>query len=209
MLKFFLDQPAVNPADDKALADAIRLSKIPVVLQANLESTEGGAVRLPARLHREDLPKSGDFIGGNKGWLPLPIFIDGAATVGFIDDLNPAPILEIYQGRTVPSLYLAALELVLGKASFTPGTMTLGARTLPLKGGKLSLPYPMRDDLTAPSLSELLAGNAGQQLKDAVVIIGYDGTHMDALPTPIGRIKKHRMFFYELQLAHAAFSGVK
>jgi len=38
------------------------------------------------------------------------------------------------------------------------------------------------------------------------VIIGYDGREMHTFPTPIGPIKANRLFFYELELAYAAFS---
>ena len=207
VLKFFIDRPADDPDDDAALALAIKQAKRSVVLQANVEPTEGAASRLPERFLRKDLPQSGDFIKGNKSWLPLAIFTDGATAIGFIDGLNPAPLVESYQGHTVPSLLLVALELALGKASFEPGRVTLGTKSLPLSGGKISLPYPRHDDLKPISLSALLAGRANRQLKDAVVIIGYDGKYMDTFPTPIGGIKKHRLFFYELELAYAAFSG--
>ncbi len=207
ILKFFIDQPAGNPDDDAALAQAIKQAKRPIVLQANLESRGGIPRQLPERFIRKDLPQTGNFIGGSKGWLPLAIFTDEATAIGFIDGLNPAPLLESYQGHTVPSLFLVALELALGKASFEPGCVTLGTKTIPLSDGKISLPYPQHDDLKPISFSDLLAGKADRQLRDAVVIIGYDGKDMDTFPTPIGRIKKHRLFFYELELAYAAFSG--
>jgi CHASE2 domain-containing sensor protein len=207
ILKFFIDQPANNPDDDAALAQAIKQAKRPIVLQANVGSTEGVSRRIPERFIRKDLPQTGDFIRGSKGWLPLALFTDQAAAIGFIDGLNPAPLLESYQGHTVPSLFLVALELALGNASFEPGRVTLGTKTIPLSGGKIPLPYPQHDDLKPISLSDLLAGKVDRQLKDTVVIIGYDGKYMDTFPTPIGRIKKHRLFFYELELAYAAFSG--
>lgn len=206
VLKFFIDRPSENPADDNALAAAINDSKVPVILQANVESSESVAIPLPARLHRPDLPAAGDFVKGNAGWIPRPMFMEGASAVGFIDGLNPAPIVEAYQGRTVPSLFLVALEVALGKASVTHDTVTFGSQRLPMKGGKISLPSPRRDDLRPISLSELLEGSLDYRLKGAVIILGYDGQNMDTAPTPIGRIKKHRLFFYELELAYASFT---
>jgi hypothetical protein len=115
-------------------------------------------------------------------------------------------MIEVYRGRPMPSLFLVSLELALGKASWTPTGITLNGTTLPMSKGQIAMPFPSKDEIKSLSLSALLDGKTGQDLKDAIVIIGYDGREMHTFPTPIGPIKAHRLFFYELELAYAAFS---
>ncbi len=206
ILKFFMITPGEIVADDKALAEAIKNCGLPVVLQARIDESEKNSHPLAERFVRHDLPSLVGTISGNNGWLPLPILAEGAYSVAFIDGLNPVPIVETYRGRPMPSLFLVALELALGKASWKMNQIALAGTTLPLRGGKMAVAYPSKDALKSISLSTLLDGKAGDELKNAIVIIGYDGREMHTFPTPIGSIKAHRLFFYELELAYAAFS---
>ena len=206
VFKFFMDLPSKVVADDVALAEAIKNCGLPVVLQAGIDDSEKKSNPLSERFIRHDLPLPLGAISGDRGWLPLPILADGAHSVAFIDALNPVPLVEIYRGRPMPSLFLVALELALGKASWTPESITLNGTTLPMRNGQVVVPFPPKDELQSLSLSELLDGKTGKKLKGAIVIIGYDGQEMHTFPTAIGPIKAHRLFFYELELAYAAFS---
>lgn len=206
ILKFFLDTPGKIPKDDAALVEAIKHCGLKVVLQARLDETENKSNPLAAKFIRSDLPSLDGTFNGNNGWLPLPIIADGAYAVAFIDGLNPVPVVEMYRGHPMPSLFLVALELALGKASWTPTTMTLNGVTLPMRGGKIDMPHPTKDVFHSFSLSALLDGKTEGALKGAIVVIGYDGRNMHTFPTPIGAVKAHRLFFYELELAYSAFS---
>lgn len=206
ILKFFMDQPSRNPADDAALAEAIKNCGIKVVLQARLEGTEKKSNPLAGRFIRSDLPSLDGTFNGCSGWLPLPVFADGAYAVAFVDGLNPVPVIEMYRGHPMPSLFLVALELALGKTTWTPTAMTLNSVTLPMRGGKIEMALPPKDVFPSFSLSALLDGKTENALKGAIVIIGYDGREMHTFPTPIGSVKAHRLFFYELDLAYSAFS---
>jgi CHASE2 domain-containing sensor protein len=206
ILKFFMDLPGKVVADDAALAEAIKNCGLPVVLQARIDDSEKSSNPLPERFLRKDLPIPPGAINGNNGWLPLPTLADGAYSVAFIDSLNPVPMVEVYRGHPMPSLFLVTLELALGKASWTPGSITLNGTTLPMHDGQIAVPFPSRDEFKSLSLSALLDGRGDNDLKGAIVIIGYDGREMHTFPTPIGPIKANRLFFYELELAYAAFS---
>lgn len=49
------------------------------------------------------------------------------------------------------------------------------------------------------SLVGLLNGKMESgRLKDRVVILGYDGAKIHTVPTPLGRIRAHRLFYYGL-----------
>jgi hypothetical protein len=131
ILKLFFDQPR-SAASDERLANALR-TKIPIVLQARVDDTESKSNPLPSRffLPEHKVAPSAAFSGRN-GWLPLPSLAAHATAVGFIDALNPAPIVEVYRGKTVPSLFLIAAELMLGqKVTVAPNTrIRVGAREL-------------------------------------------------------------------------------
>jgi hypothetical protein len=59
---------------------------------------------------------------------------------------------------------------------------------------------PPKDDLSYIPFNEFLAGeipNGG--IKGKIVIIGYDGPHIQTVSTSIGPIRAHRFFVYVLQ----------
>lgn len=201
VLKFFFDQPR-SAAGDQKLAEAMR-GGVPVILQARLDDAEPKSNALPDRFYRSDLKVAPSAaIAGTKGWLPLPILAERAAAVGFIDGLNPAPIIEVHQGKVVPSLYLVTVELMLGqKVAIAPNQhIRVGERRLPLdRENCVKLPWPRKDALDyVPFLDVLREAPAVARLKDKVVIVGYDGTGMHSFDTPAGKIKAHRLFYYQL-----------
>jgi hypothetical protein len=201
ILKLFFDQPR-SAASDERFAKALR-TKTPIVLQARLDDTESKSNPLPDRffLPEHKVSPRAAFSGRN-GWLPLPSFAAHATAVGFIDALNPAPIVEVYRGKTVPSLFLIAVELMLGqKVNVVPNSrIRVGTRELPLDAKNcVALPWPERDRLDYVPLLDVLRGAPSvSRLKDKVVILGSDGPGMHSFDTPAGKIKVHRLFYYEL-----------
>jgi CHASE2 domain-containing sensor protein len=201
VLKFFFDQPR-SATGDRRLADAMR-GPAPVILQARLDDAEPKSNGLPDRFYLSDFKVAPSAaIAGSKGWLPLPMLAERAAAVGFIDRLNPAPIIEVHQGKVVPSLYLVSVELMLGqKVNITPNQhIRVGERQLPLDGKNcVKLPWPRKDAIDYVPFMEIVRGAPSvARLKDKVVIIGYDGSGMHSFDTPAGKIKAHRLFYYQL-----------
>ncbi len=203
VIKFFFDQPAKKPASDDALEAVLRASKIPIILQARIDETELQSNPLETKFALPSLKLAPEAaLSGTHGWIPPPRFAHYAAAVAFIDELNPAPILTVYRGRTYPSLYLSAAESILGeKLTIEPNVqLSLGSRTVPLDArNRVQLPYPKRDTLDyVPALDVLHDVPSLARLRGKVVLLAYDGSQMHTFPTPIGPIKAHRLFYYEL-----------
>jgi hypothetical protein len=203
VVKFFLDEPR-DPAGDATLAKALQACGVPVILQANVNGDTPKPNLLPVALRRANLPKISGLISGMKGWLPLPEFAEPAHGIGFIDQLNPMPILERYQGETVPSLFLLALEQAHGTSHCTATEVAFGALKLVMKNGAVPVAYPTRDDMAPISFADALSGKAANEFCGQIVVIGVDDKSMHTFPTPIGPVKAHRLFMYSLDAAHAA-----
>jgi len=107
ILKFFLDRPKTREGD-RALAEA--MGKIPVVLQARFDEHEKHTNPLPERCYWNAAGATPS-LSGNKGWIPLPLFSEHAACIGFIDSIDPAPALEYYRDKPVKSLFTCSLQL--------------------------------------------------------------------------------------------------
>lgn len=118
VLKFFFDQ-AKSAEGDTALRDAMKT--IPVVLQARLEETDATALRIPDKFQFGS-EKPATTIQGDRGWIPLPLLMDAATDVGFVDfaDAN-IPLVEAYQRKPYKSLVLCCLEQLTGKLSRADG----------------------------------------------------------------------------------------
>lgn len=195
VLKFFFDLTK-SESGDRALADSMK--RIPVVLQARLEQSEGTAAEIPERfrLAPHPLPTARS---GKLGWIPLPALMDAAADLGFVDftDAN-IPMVEEFRGAPYKSLVLCCLESALGvSAQIESGKrIVLGNRFLPLdqqnmSRGSLSRLEPLR----LISFARLIAGEMNpDELEGRVVIIGYDGKNSPSLPTDHGEMKAHRLF---------------
>jgi CHASE2 domain-containing sensor protein len=82
VLKFFLDEPK-SVAGDAALAAAMK--KIPVFLQARLESGSGTPQPLLARFRYAGGGRTATAVRGDRGWIPLPQLQENAAGVGLLD----------------------------------------------------------------------------------------------------------------------------
>jgi CHASE2 domain-containing sensor protein len=203
VLKFFIDRPKTAEGD-AALAAAMK--RVKVVLQARMDDQEPRPNPLPTRFILKGLETRGSKpLAADSGWLPLPALAEQAHDVGFLDSVasvETVPLVELYKGECVKSLYLAALELALGeRAVIVPGnSVRVGTRKIEMDEqclAKVSL--PATDELEAYSFVDLVNGKiAVERLKDRVVIVGYDGSKMEGIKTSMGMVKGHRIFCYQL-----------
>jgi CHASE2 domain-containing sensor protein len=203
VLKFFIDRPK-SAEGDAALAAA--MTKVKVVLQARLDGEEARPNPLPERFTLRDVRLAGaEPLSAKSGWLPLPALAERAHDLGFLDSTDSVervPVVERYGERYVKSLYTAALELALGeRAKFDAlGFMQIGAKRIEFdKACMARVRLPAADELKAHSFLDLINGKIdGAVFKDRVVIVGYDGAKMEENETPIGKVKGHRLFCYQL-----------
>jgi CHASE2 domain-containing sensor protein len=207
VLKFFFDQPK-SATGDAALAAAMK--KIPVLLQACLQTSEGTPTELPDRFrYHGDYPAAA--VHGQLGWIPLSPLLDAAAGVGFVD-FNRAeiPMIEQYRGAPYKSLVLGCLELATGvSARITSNNrIELGEQSLlvdqhNVHHAKLA---PL-EDLKIVSFARLLDGHVPDDaIAGHVVIIGYDSTNTPTLPSPFGPMRIHRFFVQCLAATWRALS---
>ncbi len=207
VLKFFFDLP--KSADgDTALAAAMK--KIPVVLQARLEATEGTAQSIPPRFRFGDkLLPAGE--RGDLGWIPLPALLDSAAAVGFVDFDRPViPLVEEYRGVAYKSLVLCCLEQATGaQARVEPGKVFIGKGWLPVDGQNVfHSDFGELEPLQPISLASLLAGEVKPEaITGHVVILGWDSKNTDTLNTKLGSMRIHRVFLQCLAICHRQLSA--
>lgn len=205
VLKFFVDQP--RQADSDARLQAA-ISRTPALLQARIDDSELRPKPLPERdfLPGKALPAP---FTGKSGWIPLPAFSDKAHGVCFVDfDSLPAPLLETYQGRSVKSLLLCAVELATGaKANLSqPGRVTVGKHQFVTDMQyRVAIPVSAKP-LPTIEFNDVLDGKTpAQRSQGKVVILAYDGPNMPVLDSPLGKLGAHRYFvlllrgLYELQ----------
>jgi len=205
VLKFFIDKRK-SAEGDQALANAMKRTK--VLLEARLDDTEPEPNNLPERFR---LPGSGKVVGqpmsGSSGWMPLPELSAAAYDVGFVDvrlDKNVArrfPVIEHYRGNYVKSLCLSCIELATGKtATVVPGkSVALGDKAVALdERSEVPIDYPAEDGLKYISLVDFLDAKALPEVKDRIVIVGWDVDTFEPLETPIGKVRPHRLFYYTL-----------
>ena len=76
-----------------------------------------------------------------------------------------------------------------------------GASGLRMDGRNcLTAKLPAKNDLAYIPFNEFLTDAlAATQIKGKIVILGYDGPHIQSVSTSIGPIKAHRFFVYVLQ----------
>jgi hypothetical protein len=212
VLKFFYDLPKTN--EDPALAAAI--SAIPCAIQARILDDETNANPLPPRFWAQS-PIYHDWIAGNSGWLPIPLFAGAAQKLGFVDMrdvqvVDWVPLLECYRNHPVESLYCCALEFATGApANFgVANRVFFGRNYLEMNSAAESqTTFPDSDNLDYIPFHELLGPNRQkwtQKVAGSVVILGYDGGQIPSFTTKIGNIKAHRLFVYQLE---SLYKGLK
>lgn len=200
ILKFFLDQ-SKTAEGDRRLATA--LSRVPVLLQARLDDSEKGPNPLEGRF---TLPGASfkTTASGSSGWIPLPEFSRHAHDVCFADfDSFPAPIVETYQGKTVKSLLVCAVELAVGhKAVIRPvKDISIGSQTALLDSlNRVTVTLRPEKPLSSFHFNSLVDGSIPPSaLRNRVVVIGCDGPSVPQFSNPIGTMGAHRLFVHMLK----------
>jgi len=195
VLKFFLDR-AKSPAGDALLCDSMK--KIPVALQARLDSTEGTPQTIPSRFSLSQ-QKLAVAARGDRGWIPLPALMEAATTIGFVDFDGPEiPLVEEYRDAPYRSLILCCLELVVQSRVriVGDGKIHIGSGYLPVDDKNvLSVDVSRLEPLNVISLAALLAGEVKiNEIEGRVVILGWDSNGTPTLPTRNGSMRIHRVF---------------
>ena len=193
VMKFFLDQPK-DERDDKRLAKA--LSRIPTVLQARIDNSENNPNQL-----EEKFILAGSFnvaVSGSGGWIPLPAFAKNARDIGFVDfDTTAVPMIEQYQSRNVKSLVLCAIELATKKkANISAGKqIEVGSHVIKLNEKNQAIARLRGAQLNrSVSFNAVLDGSVRNELRNKIVILAYDGPHIDQYETALGPMGAHRYF---------------
>ena len=207
VVKFFLDQAKPGTGDDQ-LAAEIKL--LPVLLQARLDPKEPKPNTFPPRFDRAGEIKgdAASLLSGESGWIPLEKFSRNGVGIGFVDIASPANILSIpmvlrYQKALVPSLELTAVEMALGKTSQIElnKQLTLAGHHLPLSApGEISVQLPAKDEINYISFIDVLNGKVDpKKIAGKIVVLGFDAKETPTLPTTLGPLRIHRVFFYSLE----------
>lgn len=187
------------------------------MLQARLDDSEKEPNPLEDRF---TLPGAGfnTAVSGSSGWIPLPELSRHAHDVCFVDfDSSPAPIVEMYQGRTVKSLLACAAELAIGReAVIRPAQdFSIADQKVFLDSlSRVTIALGNEKSIAFFDFNSLLDGSIPPSaLRNRVVVIGYDGPSIPLLSSPLGAMGAHRLFvlmlkgFYEsLALSKAVTS---
>jgi CHASE2 domain len=197
VLKFFVDLPSTKESDQSL---ALAMTHIPVVLESCFVP-EGSDTHnnLPDRFF---IDLGGDIraVGGFHAWNPIRRFADRAADIGFVSYVKPdsIPIIERYGDHYVKSLWLCCFEQITHQRAYIePGkAIRIGNRTHALNEfSELPIRFPSTDYLRYISFIDFIKGAVpADEITGHVVILGYDGKAMATVPTPAGRMKKHREF---------------
>lgn len=214
ILKFFFDQSKTTEGD-RRLATA--LSRVPVLLQARLDDSEKEPNPLEDRFTLPGVSFK-TVVSGSSGWIPLPELSRRAHDVCFVDfDSSPAPIVEMYQGRTVKSLLACAAELAIGHKAVIRSAkdISIADQTVFLDSlSRVTITLRHEKPLEFFDFNSLLDGSIPPSaLRNRVVVIGYDGPSIPLVRSPLGTMGAHRLFvlmlkgFYEsLALSKAVAS---
>ena len=210
VLKYFLDLPKTNDGD-KLLSDAMK--NIPVFLQANIDNKETVPNPLPEKFFYNDFHLNrGLLIQGKSGWIPLPIFSENCYQIGFVNirNIDAVPLIEVYRGYPVKTLYLEILEYVIAsKVDFNSlKEIKINKRNIQLtEYSEITVELPTVDHLQYISFVDLIEGKVQKKdVANKVIILGYDGEKIHSFDTKIGKIKAHRMFYYGLIGAYKKIS---
>jgi hypothetical protein len=141
---------------------------------------------------------------GNSGWIPSPRFTTTAHEICFVDYQGfPVSLLETYGGKTVKSLFLCSIELAIGKkAIIQPGRKAVvGSIILNLDPlNQTSVALKSLHPLTYIPFYDVLENDEWfDQVKDKLVILGYDGSKMPTIETELGAISAHRLYINVLR----------
>jgi hypothetical protein len=202
VLKFFYDLPSTEETDH---ALELSICAPPVALQAGLDDNEGTTNALEAKFEIDANPPRELPLAGDKGLLPLRRFSRCAYAVGFVDSFNGTdeiPLIELYQGRMVKSLWLVALEMASNqKAHVDPsGDIRFDKEQIGINVTH-HINFPSTNSLSYIPFHEILSNAAKTwqgKVRQSVVIIGYDGKKIHSIDTSMGSLSAHRFFIYGL-----------
>lgn len=216
VLKFFLHEPG-SPAGDAALERELGL--IPAFLQARIDDSWKNPNPYPERFLLKDAKgRFANALGGSSGWVPLERFSKAAKGVGFADLASADrpttfPLVEVYQGRVVPSLYLSVLQWLLGAQPLVVDgvEVVLGARKLPLASGdEADVWLPPVAALDYVPFLDLVKGRApAERLRGKVVLLGYDGDKQTTFKTKAGKLGAHRLSYFALTDLYSKLAPLK
>jgi hypothetical protein len=201
VLKFFVPNPR-SESGDHELAEAMKPT--PVLLQAGFDEGPPGPFKLPDRFMWSPVtPGNVKAHAASRAGIPLPQLSAVAYDVGFVDyfERDRFPILELYEDHYVKSLALAILELAFQqRAQVTPGeSLRIGNKALALDAySQAEIRFPKKDDSKSISLVDFLGPARLPQVKDRIVIVGFDAERLKPIPTPMGLVRPHRAFYYAL-----------
>ncbi|HAZ14802.1 MAG: hypothetical protein A2X86_22235 [Bdellovibrionales bacterium GWA2_49_15] len=205
VIKYYLDQSLPGTGDDDL---ALELKRFPVLLQARFDAEEKAPHSLPARFNMASRVqgKTSLLLAGASGWIPLEKLSQNCAGVGFVDVVaeseSQVPLVVSYKTMLVPSLWLAALELLEGaKGKVVIGkNATIGKLVLPVNdAGEAKYQLPASDKIDSLSFTDLVGGRIDQKkLRGKIVILGVDVEKIPTFETKIGKIGIHRLFYHAL-----------
>jgi CHASE2 domain-containing sensor protein len=204
ILKYFIDLPKTEKLDDQL---AKVMEKIPVYLQAKLDSTEAKPNQLDVKNSLQVLGDKKSLLSAKSGWIPLPKFSNKSAGIGFVDAFDEKPIQKFpvvvkYQDAVYPSLALLALKEVIGASPQVEigKKVFLKNKSVPINHrAEVFINFPEKDELVPISFLDVLEKKISQkEIEGKVVVLGYDGKNSPLIDTSIGKLKLHRAFYYSL-----------
>lgn len=196
ILKFFLDGPGKEP-DNTQLSDAIGRGR--TVLQATINREPPTSRELPPRFRFAGKAPFEPAIRGDEGWLPLARFSDKAARICFVDVRSPeqVPMLELFGGYPVPSLYACLLSEVEGsEMGFASGTAGFGKTRYPINGqGEVGIQLNPGKAGTRISAQRIFASRDWQSaVRGQVVVLMYTGPRSPTIKVSGKQEKVHDAF---------------
>lgn len=148
---------------------------------------------------------------GDSGWIPTEEFSQNAKTVGFIDSITPAYLVESYQGHDVGSLYFHALESIYGMRFIVlDRKMYLDGKEIPLNDrSEFEYKWLRPKTYAHISLVDLLNGDVSEdRVKGKYVVFGYDGKDIHKIDTPDGEMNAHLAFYHSLVSVVVAIENI-
>ncbi|MEP7157369.1 MAG: CHASE2 domain-containing protein [Betaproteobacteria bacterium] len=203
ILKFFLDSEGKEP-DSTMLVTS--LAKTRVILQATLNKSPPTTKLLDDRFYfKAAIAPHKPAVSGDEGWIPLKRFSDKSPKVCFADVATPGqvPMIEMFNGRPVESLYACALAEAYGNGTLllTSHRATFGKQSLALDDAaevRIALA-----DVSLPTTLSALRILDGAVTSDAftgkVVILAYTGSRSPTINVRGTPVLTHQVFLAQLR----------
>lgn len=197
VLKFFFD---MSKPEDLLLSNSFQ--SMPTFLQACFNETDPSNNKLDKRFIIKVDQEYKNILTGNKGWLPVKELASNTFDIGFVDirNMNSIPIIEKYNNNYVKSLYYSILKYVYKDLRLEKNVLINGNKKITLNQySEMDVNYPETDELSYISLIDLINDKIDkEQIKNKIVIIGYDGIQSETQNISTGKVNTHRVFIYGL-----------